>query len=209
MTVRELAAIRYSRANAHFRGIHKLCGVLLQNETVVMEAGEHIPFTAFSLHMPTLFQDYVSALMNVALGQRFEGRQSELGYSTTFGKRGIILDGLIDSGDFRIVVEAKYRSLDDADGKTALATVPEEHVYQTIAYATHEQVRAAKGIIVYPIWDRSGPSVRVSDEIRDFGWGPRGRAGVGLRLVGVDLGAPFQEVATECTDALSPILSTA
>ena len=209
VSVRELASIRYSRSNLHFRGVHKLCSVLLQNETIVMESGEHIPFAAFSLHMPTLFQSYVSALMKASFGQAFEGRRGDLTYSTEFGKREIILDGLIKSGDQRIVVEAKYRSLADTDDEMVLTIVPEDHVYQTIAYATHEQVRASKGIIVYPIWDRSGPPLRVSDEIADFGWAPRSRASVRLRLVGIDLGAPFHEVVAACTDALSPILSTA
>ena len=209
VTIRELKNIRYSRSNVHFRGVHSLCNVLLQNETIVMEAGEHIPFAAFSLHMPTLFQSYVSALMKAALGQAFESRQGNLTYSTEFGRREIILDGLIEAGEQRIVVEAKYRSLADADDEMALTTVPEDHVYQTIAYATHEQVRASKSIIVYPIWDRSGPSVRISGEISDFGWTPRSKARVRLRLVGVDLGAPFHKVATECASALAPILSTA
>ena len=209
VTVRELATIRYSRSNIHFRAIHKLCSVLLQNKTIVMEPGEHIPFTAFSLHMPTLFQEYISALMTSALGQIFEGRQHHLTYSTGFGGRPIELDGLIDTGDFRIVVEAKYRSLDNADNEVALGSVPERHVYQTLAYATHQQVRASKGIIVYPTWDSNGPSVRISDEIRDFGWALSSTTNVGLRLLGVDLSASFHEVVAECAAVLSPILSKA
>ena len=209
VTVRELATIRYSRSNANFRGVHKLCSVLLKNETVVMEPGEHIPFAAFSLHMPTLFQDYVAAFMTSALGEIFEGRQHHLTYPTGFGGRPIELDGLIDTGDFRIVVEAKYRSLDEADDEVALGSVPERHVYQTLSYATHRQVRASKGIIVYPTWDSSGPTVRMSDEIRDFGWAPGSTTNVGLRLVGVDLGAPFHKVVAECAAVLSPILSRA
>lgn len=209
ITTRELSAIRYSRLNARFQGVHRLCEVLLRNETIIMESGERVPFAAFSLHMPTLFQHYVSALMTAALGHSFEGRQQRLTFPTGFGGRPIELDGLITFGRHRIVVEAKYRSLDAADDELVLGFVPESHIYQTVAYAMHEQVRSSRGIIVYPIWDRDGPPVRFSDEISDFGWGPSSSNGVGLRLLGVDLGAPFHETATECAEVLTPILSSA
>ncbi|WP_420618904.1 5-methylcytosine restriction system specificity protein McrC [Candidatus Poriferisocius sp.] len=209
VTARELFAIRYSRSNVHFRGVHRLCGVLLRNETIVMDTGDRIPFAAFSLHMPTLFQKYVSSLMMASLGHSFEDRKNELTFLTGFGARPIKLDGLISSYRHRIVVEAKYRALERADDELVLGVVPERHIYQTIAYAMHEKVRASKGIIVYPIWDRDGPPARVSDEISDFGWGPKSPHGVGLRLLGVDLGAPFHEVAEYCAVVLDPVLSSA
>jgi len=208
VTSGEVRAHRLSRATKHFRPVHDLCLVLLENQSVMLDAGERIPFAAFSLNMPNLFERYVRAVFATTFGPLFVGRKNQLEYPTGFGGKPIKLDGLMVKGTRRVVVEAKYRTLDETDDVLVLGKVPERHVYQTVAYASHELVRASKAIIVYPTWDPNGPPIRLSDPIDDFGWTRFGERHLELRLVGVDLGASFQRLVDETGPRLSPLMDS-
>lgn len=207
VTTRTLNLHRYTRSNTHFRAIHELCGTLLNNQSIALDPGQHITFAAFSLYMPSLFQKYVAAVMKAILGGRFVAQSSELEFPTGFGKKTIQLDGLILSGRERVVVEAKYRALDATDDTLALGGVPEDHIYQTVAYSTHAQVKADQALIVYPAWGDSKASVNISEAVDDFGWSSHGDHRIEIRLLGIDLAAPFQEVTDRAAKLLLPLLS--
>ena len=200
VTASELRAHRYSRNNQRFEPIHRLCLTLLENETISFEAGARIPFASFKINMATLFQQYVSSVFEAAFGSAFQGKQGELTFETDFG-RPIELDGLLTRGRRRTVIEAKYRTLDQDDDDLVLGAVPERHVYQSVAYAGHREVRAGTALIVYPTWDTAGEAVRLSKAVSDFGWSPRRQGRIMVRLVGINLGSPFQDVV-EVLDGL-------
>ena len=214
ITPREIANLRYTRENRHFTRVHDLCRVLLENQTIAMEAGEHIPFQAFSLDMPSLFQRYVAAIMKDALGHRFEGDRNKLRYPTDLSGREIELDGLVATERRKVVVEAKYRALQEDDGDLVLGAVPERHVYQTVAYAAHRDVGAAAAVIVYPI-DSSDerrslrsqtPATNLSHAITDFGWARTSPSGLQLYLMGIDLTSDYRRMVREVADRLIPVI---
>ena len=209
VTADELRAYRASRASRHFNAVHQLCLVLLENHSVMFEPGERVPFAAFSLDMPSLFERYVRAVFAAALGTRFEGRRSKLEYPTGFGGKPIRLDGLIAERSRRIVVEAKYRNLAGSDDDLVLGRVPERHVYQTVSYASHESIRARQAVIVYPTWEKSGPPVQLSDAISDFGWSRFGHQHLDIRLLGLDLGADFHALVRDVEPLLRPLIDAA
>lgn len=193
VTVSELRAHRYSRNNKRFEPIHRLCLTLLENETISFEAGARIPFASFTINMATLFQQYVSSVFDAVFGSAFQGKRGELTFETDFD-RPIELDGLLTRGRRRTVIEAKYRTLDQDDDDLVLGAVPAKHVYQSVAYAGHREVRAGTALIVYPTWDTAQGAVRLSKAVSDFGWGARRPGQIVVRLVGIDLGSPFQDV---------------
>lgn len=209
VTAQELRSHRYTRGTRQFEPIHELCKMLFENETITLSAGERVPFAAFSLDMPNLFERYVAAMFTATLGPRFTGNKKALEFPTGFGGRPIKLDGMITTGWRRVVVEAKYRTLDEIDDDLVLGVVPEKHVYQTVAYASHEAIRARQALIVYPTWDPGGVPVRMSEPIGDFGWSRGYTHHLAIRLVGVDLAAPFHRLVEDTRSVLEPVISAA
>jgi 5-methylcytosine-specific restriction endonuclease McrBC regulatory subunit McrC len=209
ITAQELRSYRHNRATKHFEPIHQLCLTLLENQTVTFDAGDRIPFAAFSLNMPNLFERYVAAAFSVAIGASFIGDKRSLEFPTGFGGKPIKLDGLAVQGLRRVVVEAKYRTLDETDDDLVLGLVPEKHVYQTVAYSSHEEIRARQALIVYPTWEPGGQAARLSVPITDFGWSRGDTHHLEVRLLGIDLAAPFQRLAAAVRKLLEPLISVA
>lgn len=207
VTARELSSYRYSRATAHFRRAHDLCLVLMQNETISFDAGDRIPFASFSLNMPNLFERYVSSVLKESLGNRFIGRKEQLEFQTDFGAKPVKLDGMIVDGSKRIVIESKYRTLNETDDELVLGLVPEKHVYQTVAYCTHNQIQASQALIVYPNWDENGSHVRLSSPITDFGWSPGNERHLTIRLLGISLSSAFNPLVALTSSLIEPLIS--
>lgn len=62
------------------------------------------------------------------------------------------------------------------------------------AQADGDPTLAGTALIVYPTWDTAQGAVRLSKAVSDFGWGARRPGQIVVRLVGIDLGSPFQDV---------------
>ena len=199
--------LRYRRNTERFRPVHELCRYLLEGSSISLDSGRRIQFASFNLHMPTLFQRYVTSLFKTVFGSRHVGDRRSLTFATGFGGRPIVLDGLIRNGNRAVVVEAKYRSIKRVDEELVLGQVPESHVYQTVAYMGHVDVRASEGIIVYPIWEE-GPPIVLTLPVTDFGWSQRQSSqGKQIRLLGIDLSASYQDVTREMSLQLGDLIS--
>jgi 5-methylcytosine-specific restriction endonuclease McrBC regulatory subunit McrC len=203
-SVAEAKAIRYTRLNERFRDVHRLCVMLLEHRTVSMAPGDRVEFASFSLAMPSLFERYVRSVFRAAFGEAFESNKSNLEYPTAFDGRLIKLDGLLRQ-PAPVVVEAKYRRVPYEDEGMVLGRVPEGHVYQTVAYASHGAVRAGEAVIVYPLEDDEEGDVALDGPVEDFGWPRRGGQHLRLHLLGVSLRGDFPSVVNRVRATLRPL----
>jgi 5-methylcytosine-specific restriction endonuclease McrBC regulatory subunit McrC len=206
-SVAEARAIRYTRLNERFRDVHRLCVMLLEHRTLSMAPGERVEFASFSLDMPSLFERYVRSVFRAAFGDLFEANKASLEYPTAFGGRPIKLDGLLRR-DAPAVVEAKYRRVPYADEGMVMGRVPEGHVYQTVAYATHGAVRAGEAVIVYPLADEEPGDMTLDGPVEDFGWPRRGGQHLRLHLLGVSLRSNFAAVVDQVQGAITAATSS-
>lgn len=192
-TSREIRNFSYTRRDSHFKQVHELCADLIDGVSLGYGSLRRSTTPGFSLNMPDLYERYVSCVFKSALGDLFVDRKAELIYSTDNGSSEIRLDGLIRTVLTRTVVEMKYRDLDNQIG-SGQPSVPEQHLYQTISYLSHRQIRSTTGFIVYPSSTVASPHVEIRGVIRDFGRSPTSNSYSQIWILRLNLGSPFEEV---------------
>lgn len=182
----ELARIAYHDRNRHFEAIHALCRLILEGSNVTLGRGRPIPFTAFSMNMPDLFQFYVQAACSAGLGHRHEGRPSHLRYP--LDGHVVKLDGLVVNDAARLVLECKYK---DREGASVFG-LHESDLYQAAAYAALDVIAARGTVLVYPTWKLDGPPCTTVGSIEGFSnqGGP-----VSIHVIEVNLASPFRMLA--------------
>ena len=154
---RLLAGINYHRQNAHFRKIHKLCGMILSRSTVTLNDALPISFCTFALDMASLFERYVWRLFRHAFGNAMIPSRNDLVFPLGGTSHQIRLDGMF-IGNVRRVIECKYKVVEDPSTLNFdEGNVLNAHLFQGIAYASHENVHADEVLVVYPALNLGRP----------------------------------------------------
>lgn len=199
ITPRELDQLRYHGRNERFEGIHQSCRLILDNVTVSLTPGRQVGFSSFAIHMGHLFERYVLRLIRHSFGPAAKSK-ADLAFPLGRRDAGVELDGLLDLGGHRTVIECKYKIIEDGTGfLEELLNQPD--MYQAIAYSRHRSVDADSAILVYPtIRDKDAQAVAEVGRIDDFGRSPTDP--IGLRIVMVNLSSPARRVAAGLANVL-------
>jgi 5-methylcytosine-specific restriction endonuclease McrBC regulatory subunit McrC len=202
----DFGRIRYASLHTRYRDIHELCRFILQHFRIENVAGE-VRFREFTLDMNDLFERFVRGVLRVHLAGRFEIDEVRLtrryGGPGTANKK-IKLDGLIrdDNGEVAAVVECKYRQVWETEEQNLKndeffslqgGRLRNSEVFQSIAYATHAEIRAPRVLLIYPIVGQGGDVVSSDEPVVDFGYGPGGDKPVEVYFLGVDIGGSLAQ----------------
>lgn len=213
ITPGELRRFRFTRENEAFKPIFQLCELIISNSSVTLGKRQRVPFFSFDLEMPYVFERYVAALFTRMYGDAFTGRKSSLTYPVSPYGNEIELDGLYSDSEHSMVVESKYKVIEegdtaDADRGTDPITVlsgsklSRADLYQTVSYTSHKDIQADVAVLVYPAWGESDEPVEVYDDISSFGWFSGSSSGTPVYPVTINLGKPPERVAENLKDEL-------
>jgi 5-methylcytosine-specific restriction endonuclease McrBC regulatory subunit McrC len=171
ITAAVLDQIEYQAKNFRYKHIHNICRLIVEGSTVSLVPGRNVSFMAFSLNMSDLYERYIRAILTKAFGSRLFLSKSRIAYSVGGKANRVRLDGLVDLGDRRIVVECKYKLIENYGFEFIKSAVSPSDIYQAVAYCVHDEVNADECCIVYPTLDANGPPLRQIDEVSDFSRG--------------------------------------
>lgn len=145
-----LRSISAHRLNASYAPVLALCRLILHNLTLDERSGLH-PFASFLVEMPRLFERFVAVKLRQALPQYglrvVAQRHDYLDEEHQIGIRPDVLVYARSSGSPLLVLDTKYRRLDDPDGDI------NRDLYQVSAYLDRYGLR--QGVLVYPQLDRA------------------------------------------------------
>ena len=194
-------SMRYHRQNAHFQPIHRLCEVLLSRSTLTFQGSPSVSFCAFAINVADLFERYVRRLFRLAFGADRVPLKRALSFPLGGTSHHISLDGL-HLGETRRVIECKYRLVEDPNSLDFNeGAVPNAHLFQAVAYAAHESVRADEVLIVYPAVDVAEP---VREVMRVSGFRAASGEALPVRIVLVSLNHPPAGIADALRAMLPP-----
>ncbi len=148
--------IRYVGRFNKYEEIHKLCRILIKATQPILEHGA-LQINSFTLDMNELFERFIFGI----LSKKFSGmRYQSSGYGYFIGnkRKNLIPDGLLDTGDLRIIFDAKYKDLYDIefdDNNSTLIDgggfrVKNTDIYQMIGYLNSEEINGDLAILIYP-----------------------------------------------------------
>lgn len=101
--------------------------------------------------MAKLYESYVRGLFERAFGSEAVPAKNKLVFPLGGTAHQIELDGMLLDNRYRRVIECKYRIVEDRESLSFdEGELPNAHLFQTVAYAMHEDVRANEVILVYP-----------------------------------------------------------
>ena len=191
----------YNRTSARYQPIHALCAMILDHRSVALQTGERVPFFSFSIDMSSLFQSYVAAVFAQAFGYAFTSESRSLTFGFSQLDKDIILDGLLKVNQQVIVIECKYKN---SFGDTSFGLkILNEDVFQALAYAGYQQIKAEKAILIYPIDDEAKPAVLQGKSLSDFGWRPQATTALPIDILGINLTHSFDAVVSGIKRQLS------
>jgi 5-methylcytosine-specific restriction endonuclease McrBC regulatory subunit McrC len=142
--------MKYSRANLAYKQVHNVCRLLILNASVGLLPRQRIEFFAFAIDASSIYEQYVAMLFDRASrGLPLRSKRSK-SYAVAGMAKAIRLDGLL-AGDRNIVVECKYKLVEDPDTlEFRDEKVRSEDLLQTVAYCNHAAVRGGAAFLVYP-----------------------------------------------------------
>jgi 5-methylcytosine-specific restriction enzyme subunit McrC len=192
----DFGRVRYTGLHAVYRPIHALCRFICENFQFENVAGD-AEFREFALDMNDLFERFVRGVLKSHLRRHFvaDKRHLSRSYSWEDGsdKRRIELDGLVldKQGNARCVVECKYREIwepvvqEDDVLIVAGGKLQNKDIFQTIAYATHLNLRAPAAVLVYPV---VGADSSIMGPLEAFGLRRHSDEPVSLFVTGINVG---------------------
>jgi len=193
--------VRYTGLHAVYRPIHALCEFIIKQFLFENRAGD-VEFREFTLDMNDLFERFVRGVLRTRLRRCFVADKRRLTWPYHLEPDGrrkhIELDGLIrdETGHTRCIVECKYHEVwEPAPGDKDVLEVSggrlrNTEVFQSIAYATHRNIRAPSAVLVYPLIGGDAPII---GPIIDFGLQPGGDEPVSVFVMGVDIGGHLHD----------------
>lgn len=188
-----LQPLQYTTRNRHFRDVHDLCWLLLDNADVSLSAGRKVSFSSFVLSMPDIFERFIRTIIARHVGSACFPEKSRLKFTLGIPFGHTILDGLLMLPEGRIVVECKYKTLDTSALESGLSGgIIRDDLYQVVAYATQSGVDAAGACLVYPAAAPLGACARIIAETHAFRRSPG--TGIPVRIVAVDLRRPVEDL---------------
>jgi 5-methylcytosine-specific restriction endonuclease McrBC regulatory subunit McrC len=207
-TAEDIQHIHYFRINRHFQNIHRLCKVILDGSSVTSQAGEKLPFIAFAVNMPILFQSYIARIFKEAFDNHFIDGKSKLTYPLESYEKQIVLDGLLEYRHHKIVIECKYKDISNERGDFVIegGKIRGADLYQVVAYTSHEQIQADASILVYPVWTPGQASITLANPIRNFGWHKETNTDIPIYILGINLSAPFSSIVRNLKKQILSIL---
>jgi 5-methylcytosine-specific restriction endonuclease McrBC regulatory subunit McrC len=215
ITPGELRRFSFTRGNEDFERIFRLCELIISNSNVTLGIRQRVPFFTFDLNMATVFERYVAAIFAGVYGDGFTDDKSSLTYPVgNYGKE-IELDGLYEDGKKSVVVESKYKLVEETrDDEFDEGTITvlsgsklrRSDLYQTVAYTSHQAIQADSAVLVYPAWNDSSDAVTVYDEVSSFGWSEAAAHGTDIYPVTIDLSAPAERVVEGLADELKEVV---
>lgn len=225
ITINEIRSIRYSSLNRKFSPIHKMCEMIVGSHSISLKAGERIPFLSMALDMARLFESYVGAAFASAFGNDFVGSKSSLRFPVGLFDKHIILDGMLNHKQKRIVIECKYKNVgrkaaenlvDSEEGDFVVqgGKIRSSDIYQVAAYAVHEKVRADACFLLYPSRSEEAIPIELSSPITSFGWQSSFtldnsvEKGIPIYLVGVNLSTKYEKLVKSLQAQISRVITT-
>lgn len=218
ITPGELRRFRFTRENEEFERIFRLCELIISNSNVTLGKRQRVPFFSFDLDMANVFERYIAAIFTGIYGDRFTDDKSSLTYPVSRYGKEIELDGLYKDSDKSVVVEAKYKVVEEeedqeeeGDGEDPITVlsgskVRRDDLYQTVAYTTHRDIQADSALLVYPAWEDSRDAVEVYDEVSSFGWREASESGAPIYPVTVNLSEPPERVVEKFGEELEDVV---
>ncbi len=217
ITPGELRRFRFTRDNEDFERIFRLCELIISNSNVTLGKRQRVPFFSFDLNMANVFERYVAAIFNGIYGDRFTAKKSSLTYPVSSYGKEIELDGLYKDSEKSVVVESKYKVVEeeedqedniDEDPITVLSgsKVRRNDLYQTVAYTSHQGIQADSALLVYPAWEDRGDVAKVYNEVSSFGWKKASENGIPIYPVTISLSEPADRVTEKLGEKLEEIV---
>jgi 5-methylcytosine-specific restriction endonuclease McrBC regulatory subunit McrC len=148
---RDIDRMVYTRRNVAFQPVHQLCRFLLSNSSVSLNPGQRVQFSCFAFNMNSVFESYVRSLMRSAFGSMVRTAPNSREFKIAGLEKTIRLDGLVNDEGRKCVIECKNKLVtseekpDFDEGELRNADV-----YQVVAYAMHNEIKAITGALFYP-----------------------------------------------------------
>jgi len=217
ITPGELRGFRFTRENEEFERIFRLCELIISNSNVTLGKRQRVPFFSFDLDMANVFERYIAAIFTGIYGNRFTGDKASLTYPVSRYGKEIELDGLYEDSEKSVVVEAKYKVVEEEeeqereDGEDPITVlsgsrVRRDDLYQTVAYTSHRDIQADSALLMYPAWEDSSDAVEVYDGISSFGWSEASESGTPIYPVTVNLSEPPERVVEKLGEELEGVV---
>lgn len=217
ITPGELRRFRFTRDNEDFERIFRLCELIISNSNVTLGKRQKVPFFSFDLNMANVFERYVAALFKGIYGDRFTDKKSSLTYPVSSYGKEIELDGLYEDREKSVVVESKYKVVEEGEDQeeyveeeplTVLngSKVRRNDLYQTVAYTSHREIQADSALLVYPAWEDSSGVANVYDEVSSFGWSEDSESGTPIYPVTISLSEPPERVVEKIGEKLGDVV---
>ena len=124
---------------------------------------------SFAVNMNNLFEEYVRRAFYAAFHGRVTMQENKRQFDVTGIDRPMKVDLLLRGADATCVGDCKNKLVSKMD-QVAFSEAELKHsdIYQVVAYAAHEAIRASSAFLVYPIVAPDGQGMHLATEIRCF-----------------------------------------
>jgi 5-methylcytosine-specific restriction endonuclease McrBC regulatory subunit McrC len=161
--------INYHRGNDQFKAVHKICHLIISSCSASLNPGRRLTFVSFGMNMDKLFEGYVRSVFDRAFPSCSAITERARKFPLSELGTNICLDVFLNQSGKKVVGECKNKIVIDPDTKVFQDDlISLKDIYQVVAYATHEKVRATSAFLVYPIVSSGSNPIALARTLHSF-----------------------------------------